>query len=143
MIARIGVLLATVVVGLVIGLVGGFVQAQRAVLTMPWGPMALPWGALLAVVTLLLGIRAAMWATQTKAAGWLVLAGWVLGTALLAIESSSGDLAIGCAPGESCLRQWGYLLASPVLGAAVASFPMLGGVSLTIDKSDASDTSTT
>lgn len=139
MIQRVLASIAVAVVGLLIGLVGGFVQADRQVAHGPWGAVPVPWGAALVVVVLLVAIRGALWAVRRRSAGWLVFAGWLVGSFVAATASPSGDIAIGCAPGDSCVRQWGYLLVAVVLGAAAAAFPILGQSSLTIDQSEASD----
>lgn len=140
MIGRIAANIGVALLGVGIGLVGAFVQAMRWVGGVPWGHVTVPWGAVLVVITLLTAIRAAMWLLRRRAAGWLVFAGWVVGSFIAATASPSGDIAIGCAPGDPCLRQWGYLLVAVVLGAAAAAFPILGSSSLTIDESRDVDT---
>lgn len=126
MIARLLALLAMTVAGIVIGVVGGFVQAVRWVT--PWAGIAVPWGAVLAATTALLAVRAATWLLRRRSAGWVTLAGWVVGTFIVATSSPSGDLAI-----SSGTRQWAYVLAVVVLGAAAATFPIRDESSLTID----------
>ena len=128
MIARALALLAVTVAGIVIGIVGGFVQSVRWVT--PWAGLALPWGAVLAATTALLAVRGAIWLLRRRSAGWLALTGWVAGTFVVATRSPSGDLAI-----SSGTRQWAYVLAVVVLGAAAATFPIRDESSLTIDRS--------
>lgn len=135
MIGRIAAHLGLAILGVGIGIVGAFVQAIRWTWSAPWGLVTVPWGAALVVVTLLAAIRASIWLVGRRGAGWVVFAGWVVGSFIAATASPSGDIAIGCAPGDPCLRQWGYLLVAVVLGAAAAAFPILGPSSLTIDES--------
>ena len=124
--AYVGLLLA----GAVLGVLGAFVQADRTVVPTPWGPVPVPWGVVVVLVALCAVIRGAAWAAGRRSAGWLVFAGWLVATFAMATESPSGDLAI--AEGG---RQWLYLLAGVTLGAASATFPLLGGTSHTIDES--------
>jgi hypothetical protein len=53
--------LGLIVFGLVIGVVGAFVQAQRALLDTAWGSIAIPWGVPLGA-TACSGDRAGTWA---------------------------------------------------------------------------------
>lgn len=128
MIARVLILPAATVVGVAIGVVGGFVQSVRWV--MPWAGFVLPWGAVLAAVTALLAIRGAVWTLRRRSAGWFALAGWVVGTLGVATRSPSGDLAL-----SSGTRQWAYVLTVVVLGAAAVTFPIRDESSLTIERS--------
>ncbi len=52
--------------GLLLGLVGAFVQAHRALVEAPWAVVGIPWGVPLVWVTLLLGIRAGAWLIGTR-----------------------------------------------------------------------------
>ena len=129
MIVRIGLHVGVVVAGLVVGVIGGFVQSQRFILDGPWGRSVVPWGVVLMLVALLLLIRGAVWLVHGQRGGWLFLAGWIIGTFVVATESPSGDLAI-----SSGTRQWVYVLAGVVLGAAASTFPVSTRSSLTIDE---------
>lgn len=111
-------LLAAAVVGLVIGLAGGFVQAHRFIWTFDGRYLVVPWGVVIVVVVLLVAIRGAAKVVQRRSAAWFVLAGWLIMTFFLATETTSGDLAV-----SSGLRQWGYLLSGAVLGSSVATLP--------------------
>lgn len=128
MIARILGFVGVLAIGLVIGVVGGFVQSMRWVT--PLAGLALPWGAVLATATALLAVRAAVWLLRRRSAGWVTLTGWVVGTLVVATRSPSGDLALSAGT-----RQWAYVLAVVVLGAAASTFPIRDESSLTIDRS--------
>lgn len=115
-------------VGLGLGLVGAFVQADRSIVPAPWGQVVLPWGLVLAAVTLVLVIRGAAWLIGTRAGGWSVFAGWLVSTVVMAAESPSGDLAL-----SGGARQMTYLIGGVILGAAAATFPVFERSSHTID----------
>lgn len=118
-IVRVAVALGCLAAGLVVGLVGGFVQAMRSVVDAPWGIIVVPWGLLLALVVMLIVVRGASWAMESRAGGFLALAGWLTLTLLLASQSARGDVIIAAGA-----RQWMYLLGGSVLGAAVATLPL-------------------
>ena len=115
-------------VGLAGGIVGSFVQATRAIVPLPSGQVGVPWGMILVLVTVVLVIRGAAWLIGSRAGGWAVFAGWLVATVVMAAESPSGDLAISGGG-----RQMTYLLGGVILGAAAATFPVLGRSSHTID----------
>ena len=116
-----------IAVGLVIGLPGSFVQADRSIVPLPWGQVVLPWGMILAVMTLVLVIRGAAWLIRSRAGGWAVFAGWLISTVVMSAESPSGDLALSGGG-----RQMTYLLGGVILGAAAATFPVFARSSHTI-----------
>ena len=105
--------------GAVIGLVGAFVQAHRLVVPTPWEAVALPWGALIVLVTLIAAIRAGAWAAGTRWGAWAVLLGWLAATVAMAAESASGDLAL-----SGGTRQLVYLFAGVIIGSAAATLPL-------------------
>ena len=109
---RILAALACLATGLVVGACGAFVQASRLIL----GPLVLPWGTVLVLLVVVLAIRGAVWGFGSRPGGWLLFGGWLLATVGFAAESPSGDLALSAGG-----RQWGYLLAGVILGAAAAS----------------------
>ncbi|HEV8024504.1 MAG TPA: hypothetical protein VGP37_06440 [Candidatus Nanopelagicales bacterium] len=115
---RVAALLLALVIGVVIGVTGAFIQAHRFVLTADGRYLVIPWGAVVVVVVLLLVIRTAATVTGLRAAAWLLLAGWLATTIFLASETSSGDIALSSGP-----RQWGYLFVGVVFGSALATFP--------------------
>ena len=121
-------LLIDLIAGLVLGIVGGFVQAGRSLIDVPGGTVPIPWGAVLVLLVLLACIRGAAWWGRSRWGGWLLFAGWVVGTILMAVESPSGDTAIAAGG-----RQWAYLLIGVVTGAACATFPVLAHPSPTIE----------
>lgn len=116
--SRIVSLVAVTVAGMVIGLVGGFVQAHRSVWLIDGRYLVVPWGVLIVVVVLLIAIRSAAKVLHMRSAGWLVLGGWLAVTFFLATETASGDIAV-----SSGVRQWGYLLSGAVVGSALATLP--------------------
>lgn len=111
-------MLVALLIGLLIGGTGGFVQAHRSVWLFDGRYVVIPWGAVIVVVVLLIAIRAATKVTGTRGAAWLVLAGWLSMTVFLASETRSGDIAV-----SSGLRQWGYLIVGVIVGSALATLP--------------------
>ncbi len=107
------------VLGAVIGLVGSFVQAQRALVDAPWGLMAIPWGLALVWVALVAAIRGGTWAVRTRWGGWAVLLGWLTVTVVMSAESPSGDVALSGGG-----RQMTYLLGGVIVASAAASLPL-------------------
>lgn len=119
MIGRILLALGAVVAGLVVGVAGAFVQAQRFVISVADSVVILPWGAVLAVVAMAFAIRGGVWTARARWGGWLLFLGWLGATLLMATETSSGDIAL-----SSGARQMGYLLIGVVIGSAAATFPL-------------------
>ena len=117
-VARGGALLLALTLGVIVGVTGGFVQAHRSVWLFNGGYFVVPWGAVIVVVVLLVLIRSAVRVTGMRAAGWLLLAGWLVSTFFLATETASGDIAVSSGP-----RQWGYLFVGVIFGSALATFP--------------------
>lgn len=109
--------IAALGIGLVVGVLGAFLQAARSSLL----GVAVPWGALLVLACLVAVVRGAVAWTGGRPAGWLAFAGWLAATILLASEGPWGDLVL-----SSGVRQFGYLLAGVVLGSAAASIPPAG-----------------
>lgn len=114
-----GVIALLVLVGVVIGIAGAFVQAQRGVLVLPWGVTVLPWGVPVVWAALLTAIRGGAWLVDTRWGAWAVMAGWLVATVVMAAESPSGDLALSGGG-----RQMTYLLGGVILASAAASLPV-------------------
>jgi len=109
---------ASLIAGLVIGLMGAFVQAHRSVLVLGDRYMVLPWGVVIVLAVLVVAIRGVTLGSKSRWSGWLLLAGWIAMTVFLASETAGGDIAI-----SSGFRQWAYLLVGTVIGSAVATLP--------------------
>ena len=107
-----GVLLGLLAVGVVIGVLGAFVQADRWII----GSIVLPWGAVLVVAVLVVVERGAAWAARSRWGAWLVFGGWLVASLFFASDGVNGDLAI-----SGGARQMGYLIAAVVLGSATAT----------------------
>lgn len=116
---RISGFLGCLAVGVFVGSLGAFVQAHRLVLPMNGFVIAVPWGALLLLLSLIIVIRGAAWALWSRGAASLLFLGWLVATLAFALESGSGDLAISAGP-----RQWGYVVGGAILGAAACSLPV-------------------
>lgn len=116
--SRIGTTILAAVVGFLVGLTGGFVQAHRSIWLFDGRYLVIPWGVIIVLVVLVIAIRGMAKVSGLRAAGWLVLAGWLAATVLLALESPSGDIAV-----SSGLRQWGYLLGGVIIGSMTATLP--------------------
>lgn len=108
--AYLGCLLA----GLAIGVAGAFLQAMRFLV----GGVTIPWGLVLALVALIVLVRAGIELTQSRWGGWIVLLVWIAATVAFAAELPSGDLVISAGG-----RQMVYLFGGVVLGAAAATVP--------------------
>jgi len=108
--AYLGCLLA----GLAIGVAGAFLQAMRFLV----GGVTIPWGLILALVALIVLVRAGIELTQSRWGGWIVLLVWIAATVAFAAELPSGDLVISAGG-----RQMVYLFGGVVLGAAAATVP--------------------
>ncbi len=111
---------AVAAVGLLIGLIGAFVQAERFIVSAPWGSLAIPWGMALVIAVLVIAIRGATWLVLSRWGGMVLFLGWLIATIVMAGESSSGDLALSGGG-----RQWVYLLGGVVLAAAASTFPVV------------------
>lgn len=110
--------LSCLLIGLVVGTMGAFVQAHRWVFPAGGLVVAIPWGALLVLLALVVVIRGACWVAGSRWAGLLLWAGWLASTLGFALESRSGDLAISGGG-----RQWGYVIGGVIFGAAACWLP--------------------
>lgn len=107
-------------VGLLVGVIGAFVQANRFIVPVPWGLLVIPWGMVFVVLVLVVSIRGATWLVESRWGGSLLFSGWIVSTIVMAAESPSGDVALSGGG-----RQWVYLLGGVILGAAAATFPVM------------------
>jgi hypothetical protein len=112
---------ALLVVGVVLGIAGAFVQAHRAVVEGPWGVLVVPWGVPLVWLALVSGVRGGAWLVRSRWGSWSVAIGWIGSTIALAAETPSGDLAVSGGG-----RQLTYLIVGVVLVSAAASLPVPG-----------------
>lgn len=108
--AYLGCLLA----GLVVGIAGAFLQGARLLV----GGVTIPWGLVLALIALLVLVRAGVELTGSRWGGWIVLLAWIAVTVAFAAELPSGDLVISAGG-----RQMAYLLGGVIVGAAAATVP--------------------
>ena len=113
---RWGGALLLLLLGVVVGLAGAFVQAQRVVVDSPWGPVTVPWGVPVVWIALVLAVRGGVWAGRARWGGWVVAAGWLVATLLFSVDSPSGDIAL-----SGGFRQTVYLLGGVILAAVAAS----------------------
>ncbi len=116
---RLGLGMVGLLAGIVIGILGGYVQAMRYVWESPWGYVVIPWGALLALLVLVLTVRGAAWLAMTRWSAWAAFIGWLAMTVLLSSESPGGSIALSGGG-----RQLFYLIGGVVLAAATATIPV-------------------
>ncbi len=106
-------------VGVVIGMVGAFVQAQRWTLELPWGVTVVPWGPPLVWVALGAAIRGGAWLVLSRWGAWAVVVGWLGATVLVSSRAASGDIAFS--EGGQAMA---YLVVGTLLAAVAASVPV-------------------
>ena len=104
--------------GVLLGLVGSVVSAARTSL----GPVVVPWGLVLAALTLAVAVRAVVWSTGTRVQGAVLLAGWVVATAAVLLVAPGGDVLL---PGIT--RTYVYLASAFVLGLLALVWPLPDG----------------
>ncbi|MFC6237417.1 hypothetical protein [Longivirga aurantiaca] len=95
--------------GVLLGLVGSVVSAARVQV----GSVTVPWGALLAALTLAVAVRAVVWSSRTRLQGAVLLGGWVVATSVVLLVSPGGDVLLPGVP-----RSYVYLGSAFVLGLA-------------------------
>lgn len=103
-------------IGLLVGVIGAFLQAARTVVA----GITIPWGTALMLVVLLLVVRGAVEAARSRWAGWAAFAGWIVATVVFALEMPWGALVISAGG-----RQMAYLLGGVILASAAATVPPL------------------
>lgn len=109
-------LIGCVAAGLVIGIVGAFLQGARLVIA----GTVIPWGLVVSLIALVVLVRAAVDLTGLRWGGWLLLLAWIGVTVAFAAELPSGDLVISAGG-----RQMAYLLGGVIVGAAAATVPAI------------------
>jgi len=102
-------------VGLLIGVIGGFEQAQRLI----WGSMVIPWGVVLMLIALMVLVRGGAWLAMSRWGGWALFIGWLVATMVMSAELPDGSVALSGGG-----RQLFYLIGGVILGAATASLPV-------------------
>lgn len=107
---------AALLVGLLVGTLGAFLQASRAVVA----GIPIPWGTVLVLVALVVLIRGAVELADSRWAGWALFAGWLGTTVLFASPMPWGALVISAGN-----RQMAYLIGGVILGAMAATVPSL------------------
>ncbi len=103
-------------VGLLVGVIGAFLQAVRTVVA----GVTIPWGTALMLIVLLLIVRGAVEVAGSRWAGWAAFAGWIVATVVFASEMPWGALVISAGG-----RQMTYLLGGVILASAAATVPPL------------------
>jgi hypothetical protein len=116
---RLGLAIIGLLAGLVVGLVGAYVQAIRYIWESPWGYVVIPWGALLVMLVLVLTVRGAAWLAMTRWSGWAAFVGWLIMTLVLSSESPGGSVALSGGG-----RQLFYLIGGVVIATATATIPV-------------------
>jgi hypothetical protein len=112
-------LIALFAMGMVVGVSGAFMQAQRVIIELFDRYVVLPWGLLIMLALLIALTRLATLAARSRWGAWLFLSGWLGATILLAAESPSGDIAV-----SSGGRQLVYLFGGVIICVAIATFPV-------------------
>lgn len=109
---RVLLALLLLVLGLLLGVIGAFVQAQRAI----FDAFTLPWGVVITLLVLIAAIRGGVWLMMSRVGGWAVFAGWLIATVAMSAETQSGDMALSGGG-----RQMTYLVLGVIVGAAAAT----------------------
>lgn len=116
---RLGLAVVGLLAGLLVGLLGAYVQAMRYVWDSPWGYVVIPWGALLVLLVLVLTVRGSAWLAMTRWSAWAAFLGWLVITLVLSSESPGGSVALSGGG-----RQMFYLIGGVVLATATATIPV-------------------
>jgi len=107
---------AALLIGLLVGTLGAFLQASRSMVA----GVAIPWGTVLVLIALVVLIRGAIEVADSRWAGWALFAGWLGATVLFASPMPWGALVISAGN-----RQMAYLIGGVILGAMAATIPSL------------------
>lgn len=105
--------------GIVVGILGAYVQAIRWVWESPWGMIVIPWGTLLVLLVLVLTVRGSAWLAMSRWSAWAAFAGWLAMTIVLSAESPGGSVALSGGG-----RQMFYLIGGVILAVATATIPV-------------------
>ncbi len=105
--------------GLIVGILGAYVQAVRYIWDSPWGMVVIPWGTLLVLLVLVLTVRGAAWLAMTRWSAWAAFIGWLAMTIVLSSESPGGSVALSGGG-----RQMFYLIGGVILAVATATIPV-------------------
>jgi hypothetical protein len=116
---RLSLALVGLAAGLLVGLLGAYVQAMRHVWDSPWGYVVIPWGVLLVLLVLVLTVRGAAWLAMTRWAASAAFLGWLVMTLVLSSESPGGSVALSGGG-----RQLFYLIGGVVIATATATIPV-------------------
>jgi hypothetical protein len=116
---RLGLGIVGLLAGILVGILGAYVQAMRYLWESPWGVVVIPWGALLVLVVLVLTVRGATWLAMTRWSGWAAFIGWLAFTVLLSSESPGGSVALSGGG-----RQLFYLIGGVIVAVATATIPV-------------------
>lgn len=107
---------ALLFLGLFFGFTGALIQTRTATI----GSLALPVGALLVLVTVVLVARAGAWWQGSRLGAITFSVGWLAATLMMGSETAAGDLVL-----TSGTRQMSYLIGGAMLLAAACGFPLL------------------
>lgn len=101
--------------GLIIGVIGAILQAQRVHIGQFW----IPTGLVLALGVLVPISRAAAWWLRSRLGAIYLGVGWLIGTLAMGTSSPWGDLIL-----DSGIRQLSYLLIGSLLVTVAAALPL-------------------
>jgi hypothetical protein len=76
--------------GVLLGLVGSVVSAARFQI----GSVTVPWGLVLAALTLAIAVRAVVWSSATRLPAAVLFGGWVVATGAVLLISPGGDVLL-------------------------------------------------
>jgi hypothetical protein len=112
---RLGAGIALLIFGVALGAAGIAVHANRSIVA----GHELPWGLVLTLLALAAGVRGAVWWARSRVAGFVVAAGWIVATLVLAQENAAGTILL---PDD--LRSQVYLFGGVALVALASLVPL-------------------